>query len=154
VNGITVGVNICEDIWLPEGPTRTQTRAGKANSGNTTASLLALRPSLIPRQMSRAFPSKSPRVGFICTMAIRNVRIKKKTPSVCVRLRTPLSRSVINTSYPGDSIVSLSPVFPVCNNVSVPLSRNSQSRVTESNSLKGSKSRSGKESKSQRVPRS
>jgi NAD+ synthase (glutamine-hydrolysing) len=31
VNGITVGVNICEDIWLPEGPTRAQTRAGKAS---------------------------------------------------------------------------------------------------------------------------
>jgi len=31
VNGITVGVNICEDIWFPEGPTRAQTLAGKAS---------------------------------------------------------------------------------------------------------------------------
>ena len=31
VNGITVGVNICEDIWFPEGPTRAQTRVGKAS---------------------------------------------------------------------------------------------------------------------------
>ncbi|UCE63088.1 MAG: NAD+ synthase [Nitrospirota bacterium] len=31
VNGITVGVNICEDIWFPEGPTRAQTLVGKAS---------------------------------------------------------------------------------------------------------------------------
>ena len=31
VNGISVGVNICEDIWFPEGPTRVQTLAGNAS---------------------------------------------------------------------------------------------------------------------------
>ena len=31
VNGITVGVNICEDIWFPEGPTRAQTQGGRAS---------------------------------------------------------------------------------------------------------------------------
>ena len=30
VNGITIGVNICEDIWFPEGPARLQARRGKA----------------------------------------------------------------------------------------------------------------------------
>ena len=31
VNGVTVGVNICEDIWFPEGPTRAQTMSGHAS---------------------------------------------------------------------------------------------------------------------------
>ena len=30
VNGITIGVNICEDIWFPEGPARLQAQLGKA----------------------------------------------------------------------------------------------------------------------------
>lgn len=30
INGVVVGVNICEDIWFPEGPTITQARIGGA----------------------------------------------------------------------------------------------------------------------------
>ncbi len=30
LNGVTIGVNICEDIWSPEGPTPAQTREGGA----------------------------------------------------------------------------------------------------------------------------
>ena len=38
VNGTVVGVNICEDIWLPEGPTRLQAAAGADVIVNINAS--------------------------------------------------------------------------------------------------------------------
>jgi NAD+ synthase (glutamine-hydrolysing) len=38
VNGIVIGVNICEDIWLPEGPTRLQANAGAEVIVNINAS--------------------------------------------------------------------------------------------------------------------
>jgi NAD+ synthase (glutamine-hydrolysing) len=38
VNGTVVGVNICEDIWLPEGPTRRQANAGAEVIVNINAS--------------------------------------------------------------------------------------------------------------------
>jgi NAD+ synthase (glutamine-hydrolysing) len=38
VNGTVVGVNICEDIWLPEGPTRRQAAAGAELIVNINAS--------------------------------------------------------------------------------------------------------------------
>jgi NAD+ synthase (glutamine-hydrolysing) len=38
VNGTTIGVNICEDIWLPEGPTRAQASAGAEVIVNVNAS--------------------------------------------------------------------------------------------------------------------
>lgn len=38
VNGTTIGVNICEDIWLPEGPTRAQAAAGAEVIVNMNAS--------------------------------------------------------------------------------------------------------------------
>ncbi len=38
VNGTAVGVNICEDIWLPEGPTRTQAAGGAEVIVNINAS--------------------------------------------------------------------------------------------------------------------
>lgn len=38
VNGATIGVNICEDIWLPEGPTRALTAAGAEVIVNLNAS--------------------------------------------------------------------------------------------------------------------
>jgi len=38
VNGTTIGVNICEDIWLPEGPTRAQAAAGAEVIVNINAS--------------------------------------------------------------------------------------------------------------------
>jgi NAD+ synthase (glutamine-hydrolysing) len=38
VNGTVVGVNICEDIWLPEGPTRSQANAGAEVIVNINAS--------------------------------------------------------------------------------------------------------------------
>ncbi|MGQ0665650.1 MAG: NAD+ synthase [Nitrospiraceae bacterium] len=38
VNGTTIGVNICEDIWLPEGPTRRQASAGAEVIVNVNAS--------------------------------------------------------------------------------------------------------------------
>ena len=38
VNGTTVGVTICEDMWLPEGPTRAQAAAGAEVIVNISAS--------------------------------------------------------------------------------------------------------------------
>lgn len=38
VNGTTIGVSICEDIWLPEGPTRAQATAGAEVIVNINAS--------------------------------------------------------------------------------------------------------------------
>lgn len=38
LNGTTVGVNICEDIWFPEGPTRIQAAAGAEVVVNINAS--------------------------------------------------------------------------------------------------------------------
>lgn len=38
VNGTTIAVNICEDIWFPEGPTRTQAAAGAEVIVNINAS--------------------------------------------------------------------------------------------------------------------
>ncbi len=38
VNGVAVGVNICEDIWWPEGPTRVQAAAGAEVIVNINAS--------------------------------------------------------------------------------------------------------------------
>jgi len=38
VKGTVVGVNVCEDIWLPEGPTRGQARAGAEVIVNINAS--------------------------------------------------------------------------------------------------------------------
>ena len=38
VNGTVIGVNICEDIWLPEGPTRRQAAAGAEVIVNINAS--------------------------------------------------------------------------------------------------------------------
>jgi len=38
INGTVVGVNICEDIWLPEGPTRGQAAAGAEVIVNINAS--------------------------------------------------------------------------------------------------------------------
>lgn len=38
LNGATIGVNICEDIWFPEGPTRAQVAAGAEVIVNINAS--------------------------------------------------------------------------------------------------------------------
>ncbi|MEK7851724.1 MAG: NAD(+) synthase, partial [Deltaproteobacteria bacterium] len=38
LNGINIGINICEDIWYPEGPTRSQARAGAEVIININAS--------------------------------------------------------------------------------------------------------------------
>ncbi len=38
INGTTIGVSICEDIWLPEGPTRVQAAAGAEVIVNINAS--------------------------------------------------------------------------------------------------------------------
>ncbi len=38
IGGVGVGVNICEDIWFPEGPTRSQSRAGAELIVNINAS--------------------------------------------------------------------------------------------------------------------
>jgi len=38
VHGTTIGVNICEDIWLPDGPSRTQAAAGAEVIVNINAS--------------------------------------------------------------------------------------------------------------------
>jgi len=51
VNGTVVGVNICEDIWLPEGPTRRQAAAGAEIIVNINASPFHLGKSRSREQM-------------------------------------------------------------------------------------------------------
>lgn len=51
VNGTVVGVNICEDIWLPEGPTRRQAAAGAEVIVNINASPFHLGKSRSREQM-------------------------------------------------------------------------------------------------------
>jgi NAD+ synthase (glutamine-hydrolysing) len=51
INGTVVGVNICEDIWLPEGPTRGQAAAGAEVIVNINASPFHLGKSRSREQM-------------------------------------------------------------------------------------------------------
>ena len=51
VNGATVGVNICEDIWFPEGPTRLHAAAGAEVIVNINASPYHLGKSRMREQM-------------------------------------------------------------------------------------------------------
>jgi NAD+ synthase (glutamine-hydrolysing) len=51
VNGTTIGVNICEDIWLPEGPTRVQAAAGAEVIVNINASPFHVGKSRLREQM-------------------------------------------------------------------------------------------------------
>lgn len=51
VNGTTVGINICEDIWLPTGPTRAQAVAGAEVIVNINASPFHMGKSLMREQM-------------------------------------------------------------------------------------------------------
>ena len=51
VNGTTIGVNICEDIWLPEGPTRKQVSAGAEVIVNINASPFHIGKSRAREQM-------------------------------------------------------------------------------------------------------
>lgn len=51
VNGTTIGVTICEDIWLPEGPTRVQAAAGAEVIVNINASPFHVGKSRLREQM-------------------------------------------------------------------------------------------------------
>jgi NAD+ synthase (glutamine-hydrolysing) len=51
LNGTTIAVNICEDIWFSEGPTRTQAQAGAEVIVNINASPFHLGKSRIRQQM-------------------------------------------------------------------------------------------------------
>jgi len=51
LNGTAVGVNICEDIWLPEGPTRAQAAAGAEVIVNINASPFHMGKSRFREQM-------------------------------------------------------------------------------------------------------
>jgi NAD+ synthase (glutamine-hydrolysing) len=51
LNGTTVGVNICEDIWLPEGPTRVQAAAGAELIVNINASPFHIGKGRVREQM-------------------------------------------------------------------------------------------------------
>ncbi|MCS6303862.1 MAG: NAD+ synthase [Nitrospira sp.] len=51
INGTTIGVNICEDIWLPEGPTRVQAAAGAEVIVNINASPFHVGKSRLREQM-------------------------------------------------------------------------------------------------------
>ncbi len=51
VNGTSVGVNICEDIWYPEGPTRAQAAAGAEVIVNINASPFHAGKSRLREQM-------------------------------------------------------------------------------------------------------
>lgn len=54
LNGVTVGVNICEDIWLPDGPTRAQAAAGAQIIVNINASPFHMGKSRYREQMLAA----------------------------------------------------------------------------------------------------
>lgn len=49
--GVAIGVNICEDIWFPEGPTRAQTAAGAEIIVNINASPFQVGKSRLREQM-------------------------------------------------------------------------------------------------------
>jgi NAD+ synthase (glutamine-hydrolysing) len=51
LNGVAVGINICEDIWLPEGPTRAQAAAGAEVIVNINASPFHMGKSRYREQM-------------------------------------------------------------------------------------------------------
>ena len=51
LDGVAVGVNICEDIWLPEGPTRAQAAAGAEVIVNINASPFHMGKSQYREQM-------------------------------------------------------------------------------------------------------
>ena len=51
LNGVAVGINICEDIWLPEGPTRRQAAAGAEVIVNINASPFHIGKSQYREQM-------------------------------------------------------------------------------------------------------
>jgi len=51
LNGVTIGVNICEDIWLPDGPTRAQAAAGAEVIVNINASPFHIGKSRFREQM-------------------------------------------------------------------------------------------------------
>lgn len=51
IDGITIGVTICEDIWLPEGPTHVQAAAGAEVIVNINASPFHIGKSRIREQM-------------------------------------------------------------------------------------------------------
>ncbi len=51
LGGVTIGVNICEDIWFPEGPTRTQAAAGAEIIVNINASPFHVGKSHLREQM-------------------------------------------------------------------------------------------------------
>ena len=51
LNGTTIGVNICEDIWFPEGPTRMQAAAGAEVIVNINASPFHVGKSRLREQM-------------------------------------------------------------------------------------------------------
>ncbi len=51
LNGTALGVNICEDIWLPEGPTRAQAAAGAEVIVNINASPFHIAKSRFREQM-------------------------------------------------------------------------------------------------------
>jgi len=51
LGGVAIGVNICEDIWFPEGPTRTQAAAGADVIVNINASPFHVGKSRLREQM-------------------------------------------------------------------------------------------------------
>ncbi|HXI09921.1 MAG TPA: NAD+ synthase [Thermodesulfobacteriota bacterium] len=51
LNGVTVGLNICEDIWYPEGPTRAQALAGAELIVNINASPYNTGKALVREEM-------------------------------------------------------------------------------------------------------
>ena len=62
VNGVSVGLNICEDIWVPNGPTQVQASAGATVIVNINAS---------PYQIGKI----DEREQMLCARAKRNVAI-------------------------------------------------------------------------------
>ena len=70
-----------------------------ASSGNATKSAFAFFASRSQAVIRRTFPSRSPTVGFICTMAIRKVRIDINRTHTLLRVENIIVREkrLINT---------------------------------------------------------
>ena len=64
LRGVTVGVNICEDIWFPEGPTRVQAMAGAEVIVNINASPFHIGKS---RSRERMLATRARENGVIVT---------------------------------------------------------------------------------------
>ena len=65
INGAIIGINICEDIWYPEGPTRIQAAAGAEVIVNINASPFHIGKSRSREQMLATRARENSRNNFV-----------------------------------------------------------------------------------------